>query len=94
MWLARLDRAKLLRQVPPENSVRLVELFGEKLHEIFPVDFTTNPLDAVADHLKERGIPFEDTPQAGDDSRLEWRRFEAAVGTDTPDTEFAAESSR
>lgn len=88
MWIARVDRARLLRQVPPENSMWLVQHYGAHLRGVFPESFLVNPLDAVADRLKEQGIPFEDLSAAADDSRIQWRAHTALLGSDEPDQEF------
>jgi hypothetical protein len=87
VWVTRIDRAERLSQVPPEN-IALVRKHWEKLAKIFPAPFTENPLDAVADLLEERGLPFEELFESGADAEIEWIDHQALIGHDTPDTEF------
>lgn len=82
--LTRMDRAKRLNEVPPEN-VALVRRHMEKLKKVFPDYFTQNPLDAVADLLEERGMPFEEMKESGFDAEISWDRENAVIGTDDPD---------
>lgn len=89
VWITRVDRAKHLRLVPPEN-VRLVTKYADVLRPMFPEQFTENPLDAVADLLEERGMPFEETPESGGDNQIEWDPADAIIGTDEPDGGLAA----
>ncbi|MCH7688762.1 MAG: hypothetical protein IH899_19125, partial [Planctomycetes bacterium] len=58
VWITRIDRAKRLLEVPPEN-MELVETHREVLVKIFPAYFSSNPLDELIDNLEEFGIPFE-----------------------------------
>ena len=88
-WITRIDRAKRLKLVPPENYIDLVQKHGEKLAAIFPDEFTANPLDAVADRLEERGTPFEELAESGSDTEIEWNEADAIVGKDPPDPKFA-----
>lgn len=80
-WVARVDRAKHLQLVPPEN-VELIAPHRETLARMFPPEYTTNPLDAIADPLEEWGTPFEELPESGHDDELTWDRAEALIGTD------------
>lgn len=86
-WITRIDRVERLKQVPPEN-IALVRAHREKLEEIFPAEFATNPLDAVVDLLEEKGLPFEELAGSGSDAEIDWEADEAIVGTDPPDEEF------
>jgi hypothetical protein len=89
-WVTRVDRAKRLTLVPPENSA-LVEKHRAALEAIFPGEFKLNPLDAIADLLEERGMPFEELPVSGTDDQIEWNPDEAIVGHDEPDSQYAGE---
>ena len=89
VWITRVDRAKRLKTVPPENYVDLVQKHGESLAAIFPEEFTVNPLDAIADLLEEQGTPFEELAESGTDAEIDWNENEAIVGKDPPDPEFA-----
>jgi hypothetical protein len=80
-WITRVDRANRLAEVPPEN-LALVQSRRERLEQIFPPEFTVNPLDTIADLLEEQGIPFEELPLSGRDDQIEWDRDEAHIGTD------------
>ncbi|MEX0703250.1 MAG: hypothetical protein WD069_14245 [Planctomycetales bacterium] len=93
MWISRLDRAERLDRVPPEN-LTLVRQHREALAKVFPAEFRTDPLAAVADLFAERGVPFEELPQTGTDERIEWDPAEALVGRDEPDAEFAGKRPR
>lgn len=70
-WITRMDRAERLKDVPPEN-VALVQKHAEKLAAILPAYFVENPLDAVADRLEERGMPFEELRATGRDDEITW----------------------
>lgn len=83
-YLTRVDRARRLKEVPPEN-IALVRKHVEKLTTIFPGDVTTNPLDAVADLLEERGMPFEEMKPSGFDVDITWDSENAKIGVDSPD---------
>ncbi|HUG90424.1 MAG TPA: hypothetical protein VML55_06305 [Planctomycetaceae bacterium] len=80
-WLARIDRAEHLKRVPLEN-VALLERHREVLAGVFAAEFTTNPLDPLADPLDEWGIPFEELPDTGRDDELTWDPAEAIIGRD------------
>jgi len=84
VWLTRIDRARRLRAVPPENAY-LIAQHGEELQDVFPEEFTTNPLDAVADLLSEKGLPFHETEKSGFDDAIEWSRDDAIFGTAPPE---------
>jgi hypothetical protein len=86
VWITRLDRAKRLKLVPPEN-IALVQQHRKALEAIFPRDFLANPLDAVADRLDEQGLPFEELPETGSDEGMKWDAQTAIRGTDPPDPE-------
>lgn len=83
VWLYRVDRAERLRDVPGEN-VDLVRSRWEELAAIFPAEFQIDPLGTIADHLEEQGIPFEELPETGSDTLIQWNPAEAIIGTDTP----------
>jgi hypothetical protein len=80
-WLARIDRAAHLRLVPAEN-VALVEKHRASLVPMFPAEYTTNPLDPLADPLEEWGTPFEELPDSGRDDELTWDPADAIIGAD------------
>ncbi len=84
IWLNRVDRADRLRDVPREN-VALVREHWKELAAIFPEEFTKDPLSGISDQLKENGIPFEELPNIGSDSEIQWNPDEALIGRDTPE---------
>lgn len=88
MWITRIDRAERLRQVPPENR-QLVARHRDALLKVFPAEYHTDPLAAVADPLTEWGIPFEELPSSGSDEQIDWDPAEAIIGNDTPDPEWS-----
>ncbi len=94
VWITRRDRARALRLVPPEN-IALVHPHLSDLSLILPGYLTTNPLDAVADLLKERGMPFEELSEDEGDEALTWdpQDKNAKVGSDAPDREFSKQNS-
>lgn len=83
VWLYRVDRAKRLREVPREN-VELVRRHWDELSEIFPPEFTIDPLGVIVDQLEEKGIPFAELPATGNDAEIQWNPDEALIGTDSP----------
>lgn len=83
-WLTRMDRAKRLQEVPPEN-IALVKNHADALAKVLPPYFLENPLDAVTDLLEERGMPFEELPGSGVDSEITWSRDDAEIGFDEPE---------
>ena len=83
-YITRVDRAKRLNEVPPEN-VALVQKHLKKLKTVFPADLAVNPLDAVADLEKERGMPFEEMKPSGFDIDITWDSTNAEIGVDSPD---------
>ena len=87
VWISRVDRAKHLKLVPAEN-VALVGQYITELQEVLPDEFTTNPLDPLADRLDAHGVPFEEMAETGRDDAIQWNSAEAIVGTDSPDPEF------
>jgi len=88
MWITRLDRARRLQMVPPENMA-LAQEHRDVLARVLPAEFLQNPLDAVADLLQERGIPFEDVTDARSDTHIPWMRDAAIYGTDPADPEMS-----
>jgi hypothetical protein len=91
VWITRIDRAKRLLEVPPEN-MELVETHREALVKIFPDYFTNNPLDEFIDNLEEFGIPFENLYNSGFDEITQWDHLIPIMGHDTPDAEFLQKS--
>ncbi|QDT90693.1 hypothetical protein [Gimesia algae] len=83
MWIARVNRAEHLNQVPPEN-INLVKNNWDQLKSVLPPQFLKNPLDELTDTLEERGIPFT-LKEDGSDQLLEWTSTNAIIGTDAPD---------
>tara|TARA_R110002095_G_scaffold173522_8_gene150899 strand:+ start:16650 stop:17501 length:852 start_codon:yes stop_codon:yes gene_type:complete len=84
MWIARVNRAEHLIQVPPEN-INLVKDNWDQLKEILPPEFLKNPLDDLSDTLEERGIPFTIIEKEDSDELLQWTSADAIIGTDHPD---------
>ncbi|MEQ8635745.1 hypothetical protein [Gimesia maris] len=83
MWIARVNRAEHLIQVPPEN-INLVRKNWDQLKTVLPPQFLKNPLDELTDTLEEHGIPFT-VQEDGSDQLLEWTSTNAIIGTDAPD---------
>lgn len=84
VWITRIDRARRLLQVPPENRAMAMDHF-DRLKAIFPREFTTNPFDSIADQIEELGMSFEELRQTGLDAEIEWKESEVLRGTDPPD---------
>lgn len=84
IWLYRVDRSERLRDVPREN-VELVRQHWDELAALFPHEFTIDPLGVIADQLEERGIPFVESPETGQDANISWNPEESLIGTDPPD---------
>jgi hypothetical protein len=83
-WITRVDRAALLKEVPPEN-IALVEAHAAQLDKVLPEYFRTNPLDSIADLLEEHGMPFEELPASGRDDEITWGPDDnPLVGAPTP----------
>ena len=80
VWLARLDRAERLDQVPPEN-VALVEENRDKLAAVLPHEFLTDPIAPIADRLEEQGLPFEELTETGSDEYIAFEAKGAPTGT-------------
>ncbi len=87
-WLTRLYRVRALKKVPPEN-VRLVRKHWEELCQIFPPQFASDPLAPLADPLEEKGVPFHELAESGNDDLLRWDPRHALVGHDVPDSQVA-----
>jgi hypothetical protein len=88
-WITRIDRARRLMLVPPENRA-LVKAHLARLEAIFPAEFQTNPFDSITDQIAELGMSFQELPQTGYDAEIEWRENEVLRGTDSPDPERPA----
>lgn len=86
VWVTRVDRAKHLKLVPPEN-VEIVSKHKDRLHEIFPASYVQNPLDDIADVLEEQGLPFIEIEESGSDERIEWEAAQVIFGNDKPDSD-------
>ena len=79
-WITRVNRAERLLEVPEANAA-LAESDDEQLSRILPTAFLNDPLAAVADPLRDYGVPFRERPDSGFDSELTWSRSdERAVG--------------
>ncbi len=83
MWIARVNRAERLNQVPPEN-INLVRSNWDQIKEVLPPEFLKNPLDDLADTLEERGTPFTINENEDSDELLQWTTTDAIIGTDQP----------
>jgi len=81
MWIARVNRAERLNQVPPEN-INLVRSNWNQIKEILPPEFLKNPLDDLSDTLEERGTPFTIDEKEDSDELLQWATTDAIIGTD------------
>jgi hypothetical protein len=84
VWITRIDRARRLTQVPPEN-LALVKSHYDRLKAIFPQEFWANPFDSIADQIEELGMSFEELRQTGLDTEIDWKESDALRGTDLPD---------
>jgi len=84
VWITRIDRARRLLQVPPENRAMASEHL-ERLKTIFPAEFTANPFDSIADQIEELGMSFEEQRQTGLDAEIDWKESDALRGNDPPD---------
>jgi len=84
VWITRIDRARRLMEVPPEN-LAMVKEHHDRLKAIFPQEFWTNPFDPIADQIEELGMSFSELRQTGLDAEIEWKESDALRGTDLPD---------
>src|SRR5580692_7967561 len=84
VWITRMDRARRLMRVPPEN-LAVVKLHYDRLKAIFPQEFWANPFDSIADQIEELGMSFEELRQTGLDTEIDWKESDALRGTDLPD---------
>jgi hypothetical protein len=84
VWITRIDRARRLLQVPPENRALAQDHF-DRLKTIFPPEFTANPFDSIADQIEELGMSFEEQRQTGLDADIDWKEGDALRGMDQPD---------
>jgi hypothetical protein len=84
VWITRIDRARRLMEVPPEN-LAMVKSHYDRLKAIFPQEFWGNPFDSIADQIEELGMSFEELKQTGLDAEIEWKESEALRGLDLPD---------
>ena len=84
VWITRIDRARRLSEVPPEN-LALVKAHYDRLKAIFPQEFWGNPFDPIADQIEELGMSFEELKQTGLDAEIDWKESDALRGTDPPD---------
>ena len=79
MWIARVNRAERLIQVPPEN-INLVRRHWDEIKNSLPPDFLKNPLDDLTDTLEERGTPFTINEKEDSDELLQWTKTDAIIG--------------
>jgi hypothetical protein len=86
VWITRMDRARRLLQVPPENRA-MAKIRFDRLQPIFPQEFTANPFDSIADQVDELGMSFEELRQTGLDAEIDWKESEALRGADRPDSD-------
>jgi hypothetical protein len=85
VWITRIDRARRLIQVPPENRA-MAHAHFDRLKTIFPAEFLANPFDSIADQIEELGMSFEEDRRTGLDAEIEWKESDALRGTDRPDS--------
>jgi hypothetical protein len=93
IWITRMDRARRLMDVPPENRA-LVKANFDRLKQIFPREFLANPFDSIADQIEELGMSFEENRRTGLDAEMEWKESEALRGFDPPDVESHEPATR
>jgi hypothetical protein len=84
VWITRIDRARRLMEVPPENRALAIDHY-DRLKTIFPAEFTANPFDSIADQIEELGMSFEEQRQTGLDAEIDWKESDALRGNDSPD---------
>jgi hypothetical protein len=84
VWITRIDRARRLMEVPPEN-LAMVKSHYDRLKAVFPQEFWANPFDSIADQIEELGMSFSELKQTGLDAEIEWKESEALRGMDSPD---------
>jgi hypothetical protein len=84
VWITRIDRARRLMEVPPENRALAIDHY-DRLKTIFPAEFTANPFDSIADQIEELGMSFEEQRQTGLDAEIDWKESDALRGNDPPD---------
>ncbi|HEV8002579.1 MAG TPA: hypothetical protein VGP63_22020 [Planctomycetaceae bacterium] len=84
VWITRIDRARRLMEVPPENLAQ-VKAHYDRLKTIFPPEFWANPFDSIADQIEELGMSFEELRQTGLDTEIDWKETDALRGMDPPD---------
>jgi hypothetical protein len=84
VWITRIDRARRLMRVPPEN-LALVKSHYDRLKAIFPQEFWANPFDSIADQIEELGMSFSELRQTGLDAEIDWKESDALRGMDPPD---------
>jgi hypothetical protein len=88
-WTTRIDRARRLLDVPPENRALARDNY-ERLTAIFPKEYAANPFDSIADPVEELGISFEERRETGLDAEMDWKESDALRGTDTPGPDLNA----
>jgi hypothetical protein len=86
VWITRIDRARRLMRVPPEN-LALVKSHYDRLKAIFPQEFWANPFDSIADQIEELGMSFSELRQTGLDAEIDWKESDAIRGMDSPDSD-------
>jgi len=84
VWITRIDRARRLMRVPPEN-LAVVKSHYDRLKAIFPQEFWANPFDSIADQIEELGMSFSELRQTGLDAEIDWKESDAIRGMDSPD---------
>ncbi len=71
VWIARVDRAEDLADVPREN-VELIQRHWDVISPFLPAECLQDPLSDIVDTLQVYGMPFEELPGTGLDSELIW----------------------
>lgn len=70
-WITRVNRAQDLLRVPDEN-VHLLRKHWEAISPYLHPDALRDPLADLVDHLKQYGVPFDETGTVGSDAQLRW----------------------
>ncbi|WP_339742562.1 hypothetical protein [uncultured Rubinisphaera sp.] len=70
-WIARVDRAERLAEVPIEN-IELIQRHWEVISPFLPQECQQDPMSDIVDTLQVYGMPFEELPGSGLDSELTW----------------------
>ncbi len=77
-WITRVNRAQNLLGVPDEN-VQLLQRHWKAISPYLHPDALRDPLADLVDHLKQYGVPFDETGTVGSDAQLRWSPSDPAA---------------